>query len=91
MLQPLFLYQKEIKSCEISRGEKLDYDLDIFRGYPFLLDRGSISRWYFHVYAVSHPLDRAWLQAPEDPSVNDHIIIARSHRYRSPHIDYSFF
>lgn len=90
MLRPLFLYQPQIESCEIYKNEKIDYDLDIFRKYPFLLDRGSISRWYFLVYAISHPLNIPWLKAPKDESVKDHIIIARSHRYRSPHIDYSF-
>jgi hypothetical protein len=91
MLKPLLLFQPEIGTCEIYKDQNIDYDLDVFRSYTFLQDRGSISRWYFYVFGISAPLYNPWLVAPKDLSVNDCIIIARSKRYRNPLIDYSFF
>lgn len=90
MLKPLLKYQPNIAACEVYQNETLDYDLDIFRDYGMNLDRGSICRWYFHVYGISYPLHEPWLVAPSDTSLQDFIVIARSHRYRSPFIDYSF-
>ena len=91
MLRPLLLYQPQIETCEIYNGEKIDYDLDLFRSYPLLLDRGNISRWYFWLFAISPSLNTPWLVAPkENSSINDFIIVARSHRYRNPGISYNF-
>ncbi|MEJ7610689.1 MAG: hypothetical protein WKF88_05855 [Ferruginibacter sp.] len=90
MLIPLLLHQPQIESCSIYNKEHMDYDLDLFRDYSFLIDRGSMSRWYFHVYAISAPLYKPWLKAPEIRGLEDAIVIARSHRYRNPFIDYSF-
>ena len=90
MLIPLMNYQEGIESCSVYEGEQVDYDLDTFRRYSLLLDRGSISRWYFHVFGISAPLYKPWLTAPKDESLKDTIIIARSHRYRNPMLDYSF-
>ncbi|MEO6668680.1 MAG: hypothetical protein ABIN36_04325 [Ferruginibacter sp.] len=90
MLKPLLLYQPQCKSCEIYSNNEVDYDLDDFRKFVPLQDRGSIARWYFYVYAVFPSLSDPWLIAPKDPSLKDAILIARSHRYRNPHISYSF-
>lgn len=90
MLIPLLNYQPDIESCSIYEGEEVDYDLDLFRRYTLHLDRGSISRWYFHVFGIGGTLYKPWLIAPKDESLKDTIVIARSHRYRSPVIDYSF-
>ncbi|MEO8770344.1 MAG: hypothetical protein ABI402_09680 [Ferruginibacter sp.] len=90
MLKPLLLYQPQCKSCEVYNGNEVDYDLDDFRKYVSLQDRGNIARWYFYVYAVFPSLSNPWLIAPKDPSIKDTILIARSHRYRNPHINYSF-
>ena len=90
MLKPLLLYQPQCKSCEIYNGNEVDYDLDDFRKYVSLQDRGNIARWYFYVYAVFPSLSDPWLIAPKDPSMQDTILIARSHRYRNPHISYAF-
>lgn len=90
MLQPLLLYQPQCKSCEIFDGNEVDYDLDEFRKYIPIQDRGNIARWYFYVYAVFPSLSKPWLVAPTDNSLKDAILIARSHRYRNPHISYNF-
>jgi len=90
MLTPLLQYQPQIKIAEKYSGEKVDYNLDEFRKYGFFLDRGHIVRWYFNVYAISPDTSKPWLTAPKDGQYADHIVIARSHRYRSPLIDYRF-
>lgn len=90
MLSPLLLYQSKIKGCLIYQNEQIDYDLDRFRDYNFILDRGSISRWYFHMYGINAPLHKPWLIAPKDELYKNYIVVCRSHRYRAPLIDYSF-
>jgi hypothetical protein len=90
MLRPLLLYQPLCKSCDIYKDNEVDYDLDEFRKLVQLQDRGNIARWYFYVYAVFPSLSDPWLIAPKDPSMKDIILIARSHRYRNPHISYNF-
>jgi hypothetical protein len=90
MLKPLLLYQPFCKSCEIYSGNKIDYDLDIFRKFILLPDRGNIARWYFYIFAVYPSLSNPWLIAPKEPTMKDCILIARSHRYRNPNISYSF-
>jgi hypothetical protein len=90
MLQPLLLHQPQIEVCDTYTNQPIDYDLDIIRRHPFNLGRNSISRWYFHAFCIYANLCKPWLIAPKDESVSDYIVIARSHRYRSPGIDYSF-
>ena len=90
MLQPLLLYQPQIATCTVYNNESVDYDLDLFRDYPLLLDKGNICRWYFYVYGINYPLHNPWLIAPADDTYSKCIVIARSHRYRSPFIDYGF-
>ena len=90
MLQPLLLSQPGFKSCEPYSEGPIDVDLDKMREYPLLLDRGNIARWYFLVFPVNYDLNQAWLQAKPDPSAREAIVIARSHRYRAPNIDYRF-
>ncbi|HMI79371.1 MAG TPA: hypothetical protein VK484_11290 [Ferruginibacter sp.] len=90
MLKPLLMNQNGIEKVEVYNGEPIDYDLDIFRDFPIWLSRGNISRWYFLVFPVTYPLHLPWLKVTPDSSVKDHIIIARSQRYRAPGIDYSF-
>lgn len=90
MLDPLLSSQSQIESVRPYNGEKIDFNLDEFRNYTFILDRGSIARWYFNVFAITAPLYKPWLITPKDSRVKDSIVIARSHRYRNPLIDYSF-
>lgn len=90
MLHPLLVSQPEIKQCTVYNGEKIDYDLDVFRDSSIMLDRGNIARWYFLYFAVSADLSKPWLQVQPDNSFSDHIVIARSSGYHSPGINYSF-
>lgn len=90
MLKPLLLHQPQCKSCEFYNGNKIDYDLDEFRKFVYLQDRGNIARWYFYVYAVFPSLSDPWLIAPKETTMKEAILVARSHRYRNPHISYSF-
>jgi hypothetical protein len=91
MLQPLLAAQKQIHSCAIYDSvTPIDFDLDAIRRYPLLLSRGNITRWYFYIFAVNADLGKPWLHVQPDTSFNDCIVIARSQRYRSPGIDYSF-
>jgi hypothetical protein len=89
MLQPLLQYQPQIRAVEKYSGQAVDYNLDEFRKYNYFLG-ASITRWYFMVYGVSYNTSLPWLVAPKDEQYADTIVIARSHRYRSPLIDYSF-
>lgn len=90
LLQPLLLSQPKIKTCDVFTGQPIDVDLDIIREYPLLLDRGNIARWYFWAYGVNYDLCKPWLSVTPDRSVQNAIIVARSHRYHAPGIDYCF-
>ena len=90
MLLPLLQYQDQIGIAKKYRGEPLDYNLDEFRNYSFYLDRGSIVRWYFNVYGISYNTANPWLNAPKDNQFSNCIVIARSHRYHAPLVDYGF-
>lgn len=90
LIRPLLLHQHQIESCDIYNGQHIDYDLDVFRQYPFNFKIGHIARWYFLTFGINADLGKPWLQAPADTTFNDTIVIARSRRYRNPGIDYSF-
>src|SRR5829696_617102 len=90
MMKPLLSYQPQIELCEKYKGEEIDYNLDHFRSYGILMDKGSIVRWYYYVYGIGGDSSLPWLTAPIDKQYSDYLVIARSHRYRQPLIDYSF-
>lgn len=90
MLQPLLWHQHSIISCDPFRGQIVDFNLDLFREFPIMLNRGNIARWYFLVFGVTADLSQPWLRAPIDEDYNDAIVIARSQRYHSPGISYDF-
>lgn len=91
LLQPLLLYQPQIATCTVyDHQQPIDVDLTAYKQYPFNYQKGHISRWYLWAFGVGADLGKPWLQAPADDSVKDAIVIARSHRYRQPGIDYSF-
>ena len=89
-LQPLLMSQPTIKTCDLYTNQSIDYDMDLIRKYPFLLNRGNISRWYFWVFATNYDLGKPWLTVPNDLLLADTIIVSRSQRYNAPGIDYSF-
>lgn len=90
MLAPLLMAQPEFAVCDALTDQRVDYDLDIFRQYPFDYNTNHICRWYFHTYGVSADLGKPWLQVNPDTSFNNEIVIARSFRYRAPGIRYDF-
>lgn len=90
LLQPLLLAQVNFVKCDLYNNQPIDFDLDKFREYPFNLRTGNIARWYFLVFGINADLGKPWLHAAANTSIKDAIVIARSFRYRSPGIDYSF-
>lgn len=91
MLQPLLMAQPGVASCEVYReGDRVDYDMDAMRAYPFPQHSGHIARWYFLTFAVNADLGRPWLQAQPDTAFSDSIVLARSQRYHAPLIDHAF-
>lgn len=90
LLKPLLDYQTRIKTCETYSSQTIDVDLDLIRSYPLLGGLGNITRWYFYLFAVNSDLSVPWLEAPVNNDYKDSIVIARSHRYRNPNIDFTF-
>ncbi len=90
MLAPLILSQPGFAVCDILSDQRVDYDLDYFRKYPFDYNRGHICRWYFQTYGITADLGKSWLAVTPDNTFKDEIVIARSFRYRAPGISYAF-
>ncbi len=90
MLAPLLLSQPGFAACDMLTDQKIDYDLDEFRKFPFDYNTNHICRWYFHMYGITADLSKPWLTVTPDASFSNEIIIARSFRYRAPGIQYDF-
>lgn len=90
MLIPLPSSQTYINICEIYSNQRIDIDLDKIRNAGLMLDRGSIARWYGYIFGINADLYKSWLEVKPNLDYSDTIIIARSQRYRSPFVDYSF-
>lgn len=90
LFAPLILAQQNFIRCEALAHQTVHYDLNVFRNFPFDYRMGSITRWYFLTYGISTDLGKPWLQVNADETYKDAIVIARSARYRTPQIDYSF-
>lgn len=90
MLAPLILSQPGFAACDILTDQRVDYDLDYFRKYPFDYNKGHICRWYFQTYGITTDLGKSWLTVAPNTSFKDEIVIARSFRYRAPGISYTF-
>lgn len=91
ILKPLLSIQPQFNVIEIyNSSQAIDYDLDLFRKFPLGFDKGSISRWYFNIFATTYDLGKPWLKVAPETSMRDKIVIARSTRYNAPQIDYSF-
>lgn len=89
-LFPLLRTQPYLHQVLTDQQQAVDYDLDLFREAPLLLDRGDIARWYFHIFNVFPDLSQPWLYVKPDTQYKDHIILARSERYNSPSLHYDF-
>jgi hypothetical protein len=90
MLAPLILTQPGFTVCDILSDQRVDYDLDYFRKYPFDYNKGHICRWYFQTYGINADLGNPWLTVIPNNTFKDEIVIARSFRYRAPGISYAF-
>ncbi len=90
LLAPLLLSQPEFAVVDVLEQQRVDYDLDEFRKYPFDYNSNHICRWYFHMYGISADLSKPWLRAVPNAGMKDEIVIARSFRYRAPGISYAF-
>lgn len=91
LLAPLLTAQPQIASCTVLQpSDPVDIDLDLIRSHPVSMGAGHIARWYFHVFAVNADLGKPWLFAQPESGLQEHIVVARSQRYRAPQIDYSF-
>lgn len=89
-IRPLLLAQDYIKDVMTDAEVTPDYNMDIFRKYPFDYRMGHIARWYFHVFGVNANLSNSWLTVPPNDLFKSCIVISRSFRFRTPGIDYSF-
>jgi len=90
MLAPLLLSQPGFAACDILTDQRIDFDMDYFRQYPFDYNKGHICRWYFQTYGVTADLGKPWLLVTPNTIYKDEIVIARSFRYRAPGISYAF-
>ncbi|MDI9355905.1 MAG: hypothetical protein QM536_02625 [Chitinophagaceae bacterium] len=90
MLTPLLKSQKYIDELVVYDGKKIDFDLDIMRNSPILLDRGCITGWYSHVFNIFPDLTEPWLEITPNKAYKKYIVITRSQRYNNPSINYSF-
>lgn len=90
LISPLLLSQPNIEVCDIYSNQRIDYDLDEFRKFPFDYNSGYICRYYFHIYGINKDLSLPWLFISPNVSFKDKIVIARSLRYRAPGINYKF-
>ncbi len=90
MLNPLLTYQPRIHVCDTYTNQQVDVDLDLFRSYPLTKGMGNLARWYFYIFAIQADLSKPWLVAPMDEKYRNKIVLARSHRYRNPGINFSF-
>jgi len=90
LLAPLILSQPGFAVCDILSDQRVDYDLDYFRKYPFDYNKGHICRWYFQTYGITADLGKPWLTATPNNMFKNEIVIARSFRYQAPGISYNF-
>ncbi|GAA4781426.1 hypothetical protein GCM10023231_06180 [Olivibacter ginsenosidimutans] len=90
MLVPLLSNVEYLTSSAIYEGQRVDITLDSFRELGLQLEKGSIVRWYSYATGVHPDLSSAWLSVRADTTYKSYIVLARSERYRNPHISYSF-
>lgn len=84
----LLLTQPAFKAVELWEGQRVDYNLDLFRRSGFDLGRGHIGRWPCYCFPVQPRLWEAWLEVEAEP--NNFIVVNRTTRYRNPRINYNF-
>ncbi len=90
MIRPLLQYQPYFQDCIVYEDQPIDYDLDVFRDSPIMLDRSNGARWYMLIYPTAFDLNKVWIEAPKQTGLEDAIVLARSSRYHTPGINYKF-
>lgn len=93
MMIPLFKVQPFIEDVKIRNGEKVDWDLNLFRMISVGLPNTSINRWYFYAFPDSScDLSKPWLHVPktEKNFAREKILINRTERYINHHISFEF-
>ncbi len=90
MLIPLLSNLEYITSCSLYENQDIDIQLDTFRELGIWQDRGSIIRWHSYTTGIRPKSNFPWLKANKDIDFSQTIVLARSERYRNPHINYSF-
>jgi len=90
MLIPLIMEQDYINSCSCYKNEEIHLKLDLFRELPMWLDKGNIIKWYTYTTGIIPNVNTPWIKVKPNESFSKEIILARSARYRNPHINYNF-
>lgn len=90
LFKPLLLSQKDINVCKALENETVHYDLSVFWSYPFDYRMGTITRYFSLTYGIGIDLWNPWLHVQPNQNYADAIVLARSSRYRTPGISYSF-
>ncbi|SDD39622.1 hypothetical protein [Pedobacter soli] len=90
MLIPLILEQDYINGCSIYQNEEIHLKLDLFRKLPIWLDKGNIIKWYAYTTGVVPTVNEPWIRVIANQKFSKEIVLARSTRYRNPHISYDF-
>lgn len=87
LLKPLLMDMPFIEDVQIYDGQKVDYNLDLFRKECRNLSAGNIIKWYD--VAFPEVITDFKLRIKVDPIPNDYIIVNRTTRYNNFMIDYS--
>lgn len=87
-LVPLLRIQPMFETVSIYKGEKVDFDLDLFRRSGFDFAAGNLGRYYCHVWPVCPRLWEPWLTVEPDESLRGTILVNRTARYHADKIDY---
>ncbi|WDF55166.1 hypothetical protein [Mucilaginibacter sp. KACC 22063] len=90
LLIPLIEAQPYIRHCKVLKDEIIDIDLDNVRRAGLRQDRGSIARWYGYITGITPNLYQPWLTIKPNSAYANTLVIARSQRYLSEFIDYTF-
>jgi hypothetical protein len=89
-LIPLIGRQAYVRKCAIWTGEAVDVDLDEFRKIPFVLQRGTVPRFYSFRFPVCPRLWEPWLEVDADSRSRGAIVVNRTPRRHNPEISYRF-
>ena len=87
LFRPLLEAQEYVKKVAINEGQKIDYDLDKFRGNYDRMQPANILSIYYTTFGIPHNLDmvvRPWMNV--EPKKICQCVISRSMRARSGQI-----